>query len=66
MPYVEQRHMLYAWNFHVIHTHENVYAWWLLQCYACLSSSDKSMNVLDFYEVLAQVAYIKTALLTIT
>ena len=29
--------------------------------YACLSSSDKSINVLDFYEVLAQVAYVNSS-----
>ena len=41
------------------------YAWWLLLSDACLSGTINSMNVLDLYEILAQVSHVETTILSI-
>ena len=66
MPHVKQPHVLHAWNFHVIYMCEHELLCMMATAfYACLSSSNNSMDVLGFYEVLAQVLHVKTTILTI-
>ena len=65
---VDVLRLLHAWNINAIYTHGCMYnyVWWLLLFYGYLSGSNSSINVLDLYEVLAQVSsYIKTTIFII-